>query len=152
MVKLYDLILDTEKHPVLAEKHLYETDQILLNSPQLITDFVNKSVELFRKAEEYLYMIAFDNALQVQGVFEIGHGIVNGCMVGEREIFIRALLCGATYIVVIHNHPSGILKPSTEDKQCCNKIKKTGDILGIKLIDFLIINKDYFSFKEADMI
>lgn len=47
--------------------------------------------------------------------FEVSHGTHNASLADGREILIRALLCGAANIIIVHNHPSGVPEPSRED-------------------------------------
>lgn len=68
---------------------------------------LNTVFRLNRPTEEYMYMLALDNKCELLGVFEVAHGTVNATLYNLREIFICALLCGASCIVLTHNHPSG---------------------------------------------
>ena len=64
-----------------------------------------------------------------------------------RSLFSRAMLCNANSIIVAHNHPSGVVKPSGEDINLTRRIKEAGEILDIKLQDHIIIGEDdYYSF------
>ncbi len=69
-----------------------------------------------------------------------------------REVFIRALLCGAVFIVVAHNHPSLNVVPSNEDVQVAKRFKEAGKLLGVKLGDFLIIGNGYYSFADVGIL
>jgi DNA repair protein RadC len=57
-------------------------------------------------------------------------------------------------MIVAHNHPSGNVEPSEEDKQLTKRLQEVGKIIGIELIDHLIVspNDTYYSFKEAEFI
>ena len=50
----------------------------------------------------------------------------------------------ATAVIVAHNHPSGNLNPSPDDINVTLRLKKAGDLLGIKVLDHLIFSEDYF--------
>ncbi|RGG64358.1 hypothetical protein DWW96_09620 [Eubacterium sp. AF17-7] len=93
-------------------------------------------------------MLAFDAKCNPLGVFELGHGSVNACILNPREIFQRALICGAVNIVIAHNHPSHDSTPSKEDDEVALKISRAGKLMGIKLVDFIIIGNGYFSYNE----
>ena len=55
----------------------------------------------------------------------------------------------ATAIVLVHNHPSGQLKPSDADLKITKKIAQAGEYLEIKLLDHVIVTKDaYYSFAD----
>lgn len=68
-------------------------------------------------------------------------------------MFSDALKERATAIIVAHNHPSGILKPSNDDLNVTKRLIQAGDILGIKVLDHLIFSSDSFrSMLEEDEI
>lgn len=77
-------------------------------------------------------------------------GGVCACSVDARDLFKHAILSNATQIMLFHNHLSSRLQPSREDIEVTERIKKAGEILGIRLLDHIIIGpgKDYLSFKE----
>jgi len=80
-------------------------------------------------------------------------GTVNKCMPIAREICKHALLSGAVAVILVHNHPSGNLAPSPEDKKFTEETKKACALLEIKVLDHLIISEDgFFSFSEEGLI
>ena len=119
-----------------------------LTTPTEISNMMKEVFRLDKKAEEYVYMIAFNTKCKPIGIFEISHGTVNACLCNPREIFIRALLVGASSIVMVHNHPSGDCTPSSTDIKCHKRIKSCSDILNVQLLDNVIIGDRYYSFKE----
>lgn len=123
-----------------------------LTSPEHIFNMMNEVFDMQNLAEEYLYMIACDTKQKVLGVFEISHGTVNASLINPREVFIRALLCGAVSIFLIHNHPSGNSCPSVEDNRVTKRIKECGELMGIKLLDHIIIGDNFYSFKQEGML
>lgn len=143
----YELHLTDLRHPILVQEKVSSWAGTSLHTADSVVDMLNTCFFLNRKAEEHLVMLALSSSLQVLGTFEISHGTVNASLASPREIFIRALLCGATSIVVAHNHPSGSLEPSREDKQTYYRLCRAGDLLGIQLLDFLVIaGEGFFSF------
>ena len=105
---------------------------------------------LSRKAEEYVYMLALDAKSRLLGIFEVSHGGVNGSYVTPREIFVRALLCGAAGIVLVHNHPSGDPEPSEEDFAVTRRAFESGKLLNVPLLDHIVAGKDsYYSFRAS---
>ena len=81
--------------------------------------------------------------------FEVSHGTHNASLVGIREIMIRTLLCGASSIVLVHNHPNGLSLPSKEDIQMTKEIKEVSDLMGIYFCDHIIVGKEgVYSFNE----
>lgn len=124
-----------------------------LNSPEKIERMLNEIFRLSERTEEHGYLVCFNTKYRVTGIFEISQGGVNFASLSNREIFSRALLCGAASIAVVHNHPSGDVTPSTSDLRCAERIQKAGDLMGIKLSDFLIVGEEgFFSFAEAGLL
>lgn len=103
--------------------------------------------------EEHCYILSLNSKCRMLGVFLLSKGSINQSFVGSREIYIRALLCGASGIILIHNHPSKDPTPSSEDVLCTKKIEGAGNLIGIKLFDHIIIGGDnFYSFKEHEML
>ena len=76
-------------------------------------------------------------------------GTINSSIVHPREIFKEAYLLSASSIICVHNHPSGNITPSIEDKNLTDKLVSLGLIHGIPIIDHLIIGENsYYSFYE----
>jgi len=73
-------------------------------------------------------------------------GTINSTQISLHGIYETAILCGATGIIVAHNHPSGNLKPSQEDLNITKKLIEAGKIMNINLLDHLIITD--FSFNS----
>lgn len=147
-IKKYRLELDAERHPVLVKEAEYLCARRLNNSDEVVA-LCNSVYRLQYMAEEYVIMIAADVQGRVLGIFEVSHGSVNQSMCNARELYERALVVGASGIIVVHNHPSGYVNPSKDDLVCAEKLKKAGNLMGIKLLDFIIIgNDDYYSWLE----
>jgi len=79
----------------------------------------------------------------------LSRGGITATMVDVRLVFKKAIEISSVAIIICHNHPSGKLKASASDKELTQKIKESGEMLDIKLLDHLIITqKDYFSFAD----
>ena len=64
-------------------------------------------------------------------------------------VFADVISERASVVIVAHNHPSGDLKPSSEDIQITKQLKEATKILGLSLLDHIIFNiKGYYSFVE----
>lgn len=80
-------------------------------------------------------------------------GGISSSVADVRIIFKTALEHFSTRIIVAHNHPAGSLKPSREDIGVTQKIKESGKLLDIELLDHLIIAQNkYYSFKDEGML
>ena len=123
-----------------------------LQSPENIVQVMNDVFNISNLPEEYLYLICMTGRCKPISFFEVSHGTFNSSLVGCREILIRALLCGATNIIIIHNHPSGVPQPSKEDMRVTQKIKEASDLIGSNFCDHIIVGREgYFSFNEAKL-
>lgn len=146
-ITTYRTELDENKHNVLVKENSCNYPVNVLNNPQAAAEMLNDVFRLNKQAEEHLYMIALNTKGKPLGVFEISHGTVNSALCTPREIFIRSLLCGASGIILAHNHPSGDITPSKEDIATHKRIKETGQLVGIELLDSIIVGDGYYSFK-----
>jgi len=80
-------------------------------------------------------------------------GTINRSVVHPREIFKNAYLCSASGIICIHNHPSGDVSPSVEDKRFTKALVDIGRVQNIPVLDHVIVGEDnYFSFMENGLI
>ena len=151
MIIRYNLEIDEYRHPVMVAEQTvpYETQ---MNSAEIIVKMLNDCFRMQYQAEEKVYLIALDHRMQTLGVFEVAHGQASRCRITCREIFIRAVAAGAESIVIAHNHTSGQIEPSEEDKIFCQQISEAGQLLCIPLTDFLIVGDGYCSFKEERLL
>lgn len=87
------------------------------------------------------------------GWYQLSSGCTHCALIDKKVLFAVALKCGASGIIVSHNHPSGNLQPSTEDKNITEAIKAASNIIDIPLLDHLIISeKGYYSFSDEGYI
>ena len=77
-------------------------------------------------------------------------GSLNEVLINPREIFKSAILSNAHSMMLIHNHPSGNLTPSTSDIQTTARMQELGELMGISLVDHIITGRDgnYYSFRD----
>ena len=106
--------------------------------------FPYDAVEISRKVigdadRELILVLCLDGKNQINAVNVAGMGSLNGATVHPREIFKPAILANSNSIIFVHNHPSGDVEPSEEDRRTTDRLKDAGEILGIPLIDSLII-------------
>lgn len=71
-------------------------------------------------------------------------GGINACLIDPKVIFRKALLKGAVNLAMAHNHPSGDLKPSDEDKRTFSKLQNMARSLDLDFIDSIIFNETSF--------
>ncbi|WP_296117073.1 DNA repair protein RadC [uncultured Eubacterium sp.] len=125
--------------------------QVVLESPESIASYYMERMR--HEAQEILVLAMFDSKSMLIGEKVISVGTSNAALISPREIYRTALQEQAVYIVILHNHPSGNPEPSREDVQVTRKIKQSGEILDILLMDHIIIGDNrYFSFREQDIL
>ena len=77
----------------------------------------------------------------------------DSCPVDLGGIFQKALIVGASAIIVAHNHPTGDLTPSEADKVVTKQLREAGSILKISVLDHIIVtDHDHLSFCDANLI
>jgi len=103
--------------------------------------------------QEEVKVVLLNRANMVLGIYDLSKGGISGCIVDIKLVLSVALKALTSHIILVHNHPSGNLKPSEADKSITNKLNKACDIVDITLLDHLIITKEaYLSFKDEGLI
>lgn len=150
----YDVVANKEnRFPILQETKVSYKDEITASNPETVVNVLNKLFQANERCEEHIYLLCFNAKNTVIGAFEVGIGGMDACIVDPKNIFIRALLCGAVSIILAHNHPSGNPEPSAADIQLTKRIKEAADILNINLLDHVVIGFDnYKSIARMGMI
>jgi DNA repair protein RadC len=90
---------------------------------------------------------------EITAVRWVSMGNLNTSLMDPREVFGLAARHGAATVVVAHNHPSGNPEPSEADKAATRRLEDTGELLGIKLIDHIIIGDgEYVSMRKSKLM
>lgn len=109
--------------------------------------------ELIDLNHEEFWVMYLNRAHGILKKERISKGGVSGTVVDTKLILKKGVLLLASSIILIHNHPSGNLKPSEQDKIMTNKIKSACELLEINLIDHIIIaGNSYYSFADESML
>lgn len=148
ILKTYQTELNADGHNVLIETGTYEYETNVFDNPKKTADMMNRIFHLRKKAEEYVYLLALNVGCECIGIFELSHGMVNASICNPREAFIRALLCGASSIILVHNHPSGNAAASDLDQRTWQQFQKAGTLLGIPVLDSIIIGNTTYSLNK----
>ena len=102
---------------------------------------------------EHFWVIGLENNNRILFIELISLGTVNKTFAEPMEVFSFALQKRAVSIILCHNHPSGELRPSDEDKDITDRLIQVGIIVDLKVIDHLIISdKSYLSFKDIGLL
>ena len=103
--------------------------------------------------QEHFIVLYLNQANHILGYYRHTIGGITGVVADVRLIMATALKSASTAIILVHNHPSSLVKPSESDKQLTKKIQEAGNILDIAVLDHLIITKDsHFSFADNDLM
>lgn len=122
---------------------------------------INNSVDAYNYFSKYicgdhqenLLVIFLNNSKQYIGHKIIFKGTINKSIINSREIIKEALRLNSNAIILMHNHPSGNIKPSHSDDIATNEIIKSCNLMDITLLDHLIVsNYDYYSYLEEGKI
>lgn len=122
---------------------------------QILTpsDIYKETYHFANDEQEHLIVMALNGAHEIIFINAVTVGLINRTLAHPREIFADALKERATAIILVHNHPSGNLEPSNEDKALTEAMVKAGKLLGIKVLDHLIISRNgFYSFIEHELI
>lgn len=79
-------------------------------------------------------------------------GTLSASLVHPREVFKPAIRASAASVVLAHNHPSGKVEPSREDREVTKRMSEAAEILGVEVLDHVIVGDGYFSMKEHGML
>lgn len=89
---------------------------------------------------------------EVLEISTISIGTLSNSLVHPREVFKPAVRASAASVVLAHNHPSGKVEPSREDREVTGRLVDAAEILGIEVLDHVIVGDGYFSMKERGML
>ena len=129
------------------EENVPLVDVLNCTSPEVIIRYFHH-LFLEKKQEEF-YVLYLDNKKNYLEKKRLFIGSINYSIAHPREIFKNAYLLSASFIICLHNHPSGDPTPSKEDIQITKNINEIGTLHAIFLIDHIIIGRDcYYSFHE----
>ena len=117
-----------------------------INYPSDVVPLVSHFAD---RNQEHFLCISLNGAHEVMKLRVVSVGLLNRTIVHPREVFADPLKDRAAAIVVAHNHPSGNVEPSREDRQITTRLKEWGETLGIQLLDHIIFSvRGYYSFLE----
>ncbi len=103
--------------------------------------------------KEIVKLVLLNPKLFVIKDLTISEGSLNASILHPREVMIPAIKESAASFAVIHNHPSGDPSPSQQDMEITHRLNKTGEIIGIKMVDHIIIGDNkFFSFSDEGLL
>lgn len=103
--------------------------------------------------QEAFFILYLNKRHEIIGYYKHSVGAIDGTLADIRIIFGIALTCLAVSIVLCHNHPSGTLYPSENDKQLTKRFKEAGKLMEITILDHIILTQaDYYSFADNSIL
>lgn len=111
----------------------------------LMTTWAEGKIEF---VEQFKVML-LNRSNRVLGICTLTTGCANSTIADPKLVFVLALKAKADSIIIAHNHPSGQLMPSENDKKLTAKMKAAGKVLELEVFDHLIVtNEGYYSFND----
>lgn len=134
----------------LSRRYLIKNQNTKITSPN---DIYQELKAFKNKQQEYFLALYLDGANHLVDTKVITIGILNQSLVHPREVYSYAIEQRCASIIVAHNHPSGSLEASIEDVNVTKRLKESGKILGIELLDHVIFTNDGFvSLREEGVL
>jgi len=127
-------------------KRLNEKNGIVIKSAE---DVWKLCADFYESKKEHLAVFYLDTKDKIIERRIISIGTLDSSIIHPREIFEPALSLSASSIMIAHNHPSGSLEPSAEDKKITWQLVEAANILGFRLKGHVIITQD--GFKEVTL-
>lgn len=136
----------------LSYRVLSEGQPTALDEPEAVVRYMQGAFDN-DPTVEWFFVVLLNRKNYPLGRTAITKGIANSCLVHPREVFRPAILAGASAIICVHNHPSGITDPSRQDINVTRQLRQSGETLGIELLDHVIIgDPGYYSFKDSGLL
>ena len=124
------------------------TERLKVNNTEQVHAFFASLIGSSKQEE--LLVILLDHKKRLINYQIMYRGTVDCTVASPKEIYNYAVKEKAAGLIIMHNHPSGIITPSKEDIELTNNLTLSGQVLGIALLDHLITNgEEYYSFYDA---
>lgn len=148
-VKSLEIVACFELARRMALEHARDID--VVDSPEQLIQWLK--LEIGGKQQEHFIAVYLDAKNHILDYTILFKGTLDASIVHPREVFKQALLVSACRILAVHNHPSQDLTPSTADQLITDKLRQTGELMGIELLDHLIVSaSQYFSFRAHGLL
>jgi DNA repair protein RadC len=122
-----------------------------VHDPQSVLDYLYSCL---RDRQRELFKVLFLNkANRIIAEKDLFEGTVDETAVHPREVVKAGLAYQATSLILVHNHPSGRIHPSQEDREITKRLEQACGSVSIKILDHIIIgDNQYFSFREHHLL
>lgn len=110
-------------------------------------------LQLAPESREVFASMFMDNHHRLLSFEKLFNGTINEAVVYPRCIVQKAIQYNAAAIIVAHNHPSGVAKPSAADKRVTADLKQILEIINVKLLDHVVVTvSETYSFAEHGLL
>ncbi|MBI2522922.1 DNA repair protein RadC [Candidatus Woesearchaeota archaeon] len=118
-------------------------EKVVKNPSDIASYYIEKLKDL---KKEHFIAVFLDSKNKIIKDEVISIGTLNSSLVHPREVFKEAIKHSANSIILVHNHPSGLVEPSDEDYRINKILVETGNLVGIKVLDHLVVgNKEWIT-------
>lgn len=149
MVEEFELEQDDRKRVIAKPLRVLSKEQVVCTNSAETASFFRKSMHDDKFATEHVFVLSFTAASELIAVTKVASGSVNAALLSTRTIFQVALLTNATFIVIVHNHPSGACVPSEQDRGLTEKVIAAGLLLEVPVIEHIVMGKEkYIGIRE----
>ena len=105
------------------------------------------------REKEHFWVVGLSTQNRIAYIELISLGNQSQIVVDPMEVFCLAVSKKSPHVILVHNHPSGELSPSTQDRQLTRDLRKGGKLLNIEVLDHLIISEsEFLSFRNRGWI
>ena len=118
------------------------SERPVIDSPEAA---VAQLADIRDKKQEYFVCLTLDGANRLIAKRIITIGTLTSSLVHPREVFADAITDRAASVIIAHNHPSGNLEPSIADKDVTLRLINSGDLVGIKVVDHIVVTQSSHS-------
>jgi len=123
---------------------------VKIKSSDDVNDYIRPFFPVDLGHREAMLALYLNRANNTVGYVIVSIGSVAGTVCDPKLIFQHGLLCNASSVILVHNHPSGNLQPSESDIHLTKKVKRIGDLFDMNVLDHLIIDTNGCYFSMAD--
>jgi DNA repair protein RadC len=129
--------------------------RVVLKAPADVAQMIQPLADQLPDVEAF-WVLILNTQHRVTDVLEVSRGTLTSSLVHPREVFRAAIERAASGIVLAHNHPSGNMVPSADDRAVTRQMVEAGRVIDIPVIDHIVVGargeNRYFSFAEAGLI
>src|SRR5262249_22500965 len=100
---------------------------------------------LAQSEREQFFVLLLDGRNRFLAELRVSEGTLTTALVHPREVFAPAIRLSAAALVLVHNHPSGDPTPSAEDAALTDRLRRAGELIGIRVLDHVVVGQGRFA-------